>query len=528
MSEYMHGAYGDTKTSGNRLSVESQSAIVCVGTAPVQTLGPGNMAINKPVLVRNIAEAKKYFGYSEDWASYTLCEAMHYFFEVKGIGPLVMINAFDPADNRNTTGVTDTHEPVDKPGGTAGQKMIADFVIANAEGVDQSSIALTQTCTVVNGSSETKTNTLVLGTDYELQYDAASKKLTVHQLVDWTESVKEYTGTVTVTSVGIAYSVVDMTKMTSTKLIGSTDNLGTNTGLYAVKNVYTLTGVVPAYLIAPGWSEIKAVHDVMAEISLKVNGHWDMWMFTDLPLLNGATPLTMSTVVTYKGANGYDKGNETVYFPMALGTDGKKYHLSVLAAANFLELLSENDDVPYHSASNTEAEIISKLWMGSENDARVFDDEIINENLNKNGIASAAFVGGRWAIWGAHAADYSYAQNDLASSSETNRMMLYYLSNDFQRRRPVNVDQPLTANDIASIVSEEQRRLDALVAMGALLYGRASLDADSISDSDVYKGDFVFEYNVTASPLAKSLKAIVTWTDEGFATYYDTFNGVTA
>ena len=106
--------------------------------------------------------------------------------------------------------------------------------------------------------------------------------------------------------------------------------------------------------------------------------------------------------------------------------------------------------------------------------------------------------------------------------AETNRMMLYYVSNDFQARRPRDVDQPLTANGIASIVAEEQNRLDALVAMGALSYGAAALSAESLENSDVYSGDFLFEFRVTTVPLAKSLKALVTWVDEGFSTYFAT------
>ena len=66
-------------------------------------------------------------------------------------------------------------------------------------------------------------------------------------------------------------------------------------------------------------------------------------MFVDLPLLNGETQLTFDTIATYKAANGFNKENETVYFPLASGIDGKKYHLSTLAAANFQELLLAQD-----------------------------------------------------------------------------------------------------------------------------------------------------------------------------------------
>ena len=501
MSDYLHGAYGDTQTNGNRLSADSQGAIVCVGTAPVHTLAlesGESYKVNEPVLVRNIAEARKYFGYSDDWASYTLCEVMHHFLENKAVGPLVLINVFNPATHKAATTTSVRKAPV-------GNRV----TITNAES------AILETVTVKTTEDEIKT--LVKGVDYTLSYNAMKKALYIIGITDL--------GTF---DLAITYDTAKPDAVTNSTIIGSTDGMGTNTGLYAVKNVYELTGMIPAYLLVPGFSSNPTVHAAMALNSLKVNKHWDMWMFVDLPLEDNGTPLTMASAVEWKNANRYNRENETVYFPMASGTDGRKYHLSVLAAANFLELLGQNDGVPYHSASNTDAPIIKKLWMGANAEGKVFDDSIINEQLNKNGIASAAFVGGRWAIWGAHAADYNQDDADEVNVAETNRMMLFYVSNDFQRRRPVNVDRPMTANDIASIVAEEQNRLDSLKAMGALIFGEASIDAESLAGSDVYSGDFVFEFRVTTTPLAKSLKAIVTWVDDGFATYYDNSIGYTA
>lgn len=151
---------------------------------------------------------------------------------------------------------------------------------------------------------------------------------------------------------------------------------------------------------------------------------------------------------------------------------------------------------------------------------RVYDDEIINEYLCKNGIASAAYVAGRWAIWGAHSAEYDQTNKDQINVAETNRMMLAYICNDFQARRPLMVDQPLSRNDIESIVAEEQARLDALVGIGALLYAKATLDAESDNRSDIINGDWLFDFEVTTTPLAKSLKAKVIWVDNGFAVYF--------
>ena len=36
-------------------------------------------------------------------------------------------------------------------------------------------------------------------------------------------------------------------------------------------------------------------------------------------------------------------------------------------------------------------------------------------------------------------------------------------------------------------------------------------------------GDFSFLFDITPTPIARSLKAYVNWTDAGFATYFEAF-----
>ena len=84
-----------------------------MGTAPVHNIEGGAKNVNRPILVNNMAEAKKYFGYSDDWASFTLCEAMSVHLDYKGVGPLVLINVFDPtkAAHKESTGGTAEKTP---------------------------------------------------------------------------------------------------------------------------------------------------------------------------------------------------------------------------------------------------------------------------------------------------------------------------------------------------------------------------------------------------------------------------------
>lgn len=491
MPDYKHGAYGLIQTAGSRVADDSQSVIVYVGTAPVHTLEDYSGSVNKPIVVHNIAEARKYFGYSDDWASYTLCEAMHVHFELKGVGALVLINVFDPATHKSSEKTTQSATPSN-----------GVVILSEAEAAILSTV-------VVKAGQTTK----VKGTDYSIAYDSKKKQITIRELT---------AGALGSTALTIEYYTAAPSAVTSTTVIGTTDGLGANTGLYAIKDVYQLTGSVPAYLGAPGWSSIPAVHTAMYQLSQKVNGHWDAYMFADLPLMNNSTPLTLATAATFKEGNGYNNPNETVFFPMVEGTDGNNYHLSVLAAANFLELMLQYDGIPYHTSSNTECSIIKNLHLGGTGTV-IADDEMINNALNKNGIASAAYVGGRWAIWGAHSADYNASNGDTVNVSETNRMMLYYVSNDFQHRRMVDVDKPMTANDLRTIAAEEQARLDALLKIGALTYGDVSLNAEMMDRADIMRGDFSFSFNVTTTPLAKSMTAVVNWTEDGFVTYYESF-----
>lgn len=490
MADYKHGAYGVIQAVGSRVADESQGAIVYVGTAPVHNVEGGANNVNKPIVVNNIAEARKYFGYSDEWDKYTLCEAMHVHLENKGVGPLVFINVLNPATHKASDAGTVSKTPengrVTIP---AAQDIILDSVVVKSDNT-----------------------TKIKGTDYAIAYNIEKKTITISELT---------AGALGTSALTITYNTVDASAVTAADVIGTSDGLGLNTGIFAIKNVYQLTGYIPAYLAAPGFSSVPAVHAAMYQNSVKVNGHWDVYMFVDLPIMNSETPLTLDTAKTYKNGNGYTKENETVFFPLAQGTDGKIYHLSVLAAANFQELLLAQDGIPYKTASNTDCSLIENLYLGASNTGRVYDDSIINEKLNKNGIASAAYVGGRWAIWGCHSADYDQENGDQINVAETNRMMLYYISNDFQHRRTPDVDKPMTANDLQTIIAEEQTRVDALLNIGALTRGVVTLNADAQAKSDIMNGDYSFLFDITTTPLAKSLTAIVNWTDEGFVTYFE-------
>lgn len=495
MPEYIHGAYGQVKAVGEQAAARGP-AFVYFGTAPVHNVEDGAKTLNKPIVVRNFAEARKIFGYSEDWASYTLCEAAKVHLDQKGVGPLIFVNVLNPATHKKSSGGTASKTPAN-----------GVITIASAEDIVLDSV-------VIQTQDETPV-IKVKGTDYFISYNIDTQTIIIREVTP---------GSLGSAALTITYDIIDASSVTNSDVIGSSDGLGLNTGIYAVKNVYNLTGYIPAYLAAPGFSSIKAVHDVLIANSLKINGHWDAIVFSDIPIVDNSTPVTLDTAKSWKDTNGYNNENEKVYFPLISGTDGKKYHLSVLAAANRQDLLIQQNGIPFKTESNTACPIIENLYLGEANLGRVFDDSIINDKLCQNGITSAAYIGGRWAIFGPHSADYDQANAKNVNVFDTARGMLYYISNDFQARRSLDVDQPMTPNDLKQIVSEEQARLDALIGIGALTYAVVKLDATPDEESDVISGDFSFTFEVTTTPLAKSLTAHVIWTKQGFVTYFESLS----
>ena len=97
--DFKHGTRGEVNADGLSLSGagRTKQAIVYIGTAPVNQVEGGAKLVNRPVLIKNIADARRMLGYSDDWAKYTLCEAMRAHFEKNGVGPLVFISVLDPA-----------------------------------------------------------------------------------------------------------------------------------------------------------------------------------------------------------------------------------------------------------------------------------------------------------------------------------------------------------------------------------------------------------------------------------------------
>lgn len=105
---YKHGVYVSENATSLTAPVTGNAGLqVVVGTAPVNTVADPAAAVNVPVLVNSYAEAVAAVGYSDDFESYTLCQAISAAFQVIGCGPLVLINVLDPANTKFTAAVSE-------------------------------------------------------------------------------------------------------------------------------------------------------------------------------------------------------------------------------------------------------------------------------------------------------------------------------------------------------------------------------------------------------------------------------------
>ena len=113
-NEYLYGAYGHIGETVAQSAVQAGTTPVYIGTAPVNLVrGFGEAGIiNAPIKITSLVDAQKKIGYSSDWGTFTLCEAVYAHFNntIGNIGPIYVINVLDPSagKHRKETATTKT------------------------------------------------------------------------------------------------------------------------------------------------------------------------------------------------------------------------------------------------------------------------------------------------------------------------------------------------------------------------------------------------------------------------------------
>ena len=318
------------------------------------------------------------------------------------------------------------------------------------------------------------------------------------------------------------FSEIDLTNFTEDDIIGGVTAGGVYTGLGCVGLVYPEIGRIPSLIAAPGWSDKPAVYEAMLTAGQKINGHWDAFVYADIPLVKKTSDKvdTIEAAMTWQTDNGYTNERSKVFWPQMQDTTGRTYHLSALAAWQTMTVDATHNDVPMESPSN-KALPVAKQYFGEGSTNRGFDQQRGNE-LNAVGITTGVYWGGQWVLWGPHTAAYKYGSvADLRTVFDNTIRMMMYVTNRFQAEHALTIDRPMTRAMADSIKNREQEKADALVALGAFI-GKPVVEfreADN-STAELAEGNFVWRFEGTPTPPFKSGTLKVAYSSAGFDSYF--------
>lgn len=447
---YLHGVRVSENPTSIPAPVTSAAGVpIVIGTAPVNLVSNPSAAVNVPILCNSFAEAEAALGYSEDYATYTLCQAMDAFFKVFAVGPVVFINVIDPATHKTAI--------------TAETLAVTDGVAtSNTLGIIASSVV------VKNGE-----DTLTIDEDYTLSFDE-NGKLAIAVLASG------------VTSVILTADKLNPAGVTATTIVGSYDaTTGACTGIECVSLVYPKFNRFPSLLLAPGWSQNAVVGLALAAKCEGLNGSFRAECVVDLPATSGGA-VVYTGVKAAKDALGYTSPHMIVCWPEVLyGT--RQMYMSAMYAALAIYTDINNDDVPNLYPSNKLFKVSGAvLHDGTE----VNLDQSQAGDVNGDGVVTVLNANG-YKAWGNNTAAYPETVDPKDRWIGCRRFFTWW-GNNFIVIYLARVDDPANKRLIESIVDSENVRGNALVSAGKCAGIRTVYDPADNPVANILDGKIVF------------------------------------
>ena len=450
-----------------------------VGTAPVHFRSDGyGGAVNVPKLVYNYQEAVSELGYHADFEKYTLCEFMKCYFGLYSVGPVVLVNVFDPATHKTSVETAEAHTLVD-------DEALLDHagVIPNSETVQDSEDSLTY----------------VKGTDYSIDYPTG----TITRLTG---------GSIAAGAVlHVTYDYGDPSLVTDADIVGGVDaETEALTGLELVNQVYPRWGKVPGLICAPGWSDTPGTALMMASKAGNINGHFKAMAIVDVP----ETVTKYSDVFTHKTDNSLTDELMIVCWPRVT-VDGVKYWLSSHVAGIIGQVDAARGSIPYKSPSNETLQITGAVAGTAE----IWLSDTQATALNAQGIVTALNGVNGWKTWGNRTAVYP-GVTDVKDAFIPTRRMFNWVGNTLVTSAAQRVDFPITRRLIDSIVDSFNIWLNGLTAQGAILGGVVKFLAADNTTTDIMDGIIRFHVYLTPPSPAREINFILEYDPSYIATLF--------
>lgn len=470
MSEkYHHGVYAQEKKTELTAPVSGTAGMqVIFGTAPVNLSDEPEASVNVPVICSTMQEAISRLGYSEDYASYTLCQSMYACFQVFGVAPVVFVNVLDPKKHKKANDV-------------------AECMVRNRQGKVAGVTGILKSSVVVK-KEETA---LEEGKEYLLSFDESG----ILVITILSEEIADGT------TLKVESESIDPSAVTESDIIGGYDvQTGKESGLEVLRQVYPRTGIPAALILAPGWSHIPEVGAVMTAKCESINGAFMAECLLDL---DTSSAKLYTDVPKEKEDSGYQDSHAVVLWPKAMA-GGKQIYLSAMYGAMAAHLDASNDNVPSLYPSNCLIRVDSAV---TEDGTEIYMDREQANTLNGAGVVTLVNEGG-WKAWGNNTSAYPAVQ-DIKDRWIACRRMFTWMSNSLITTYRDRVDSPANFRLIEAICDSENIRLNSYVAAGKLAGGRIEYNEEENRVRNVMDGQVIFRIYMAAYTPAENILFIL-------------------
>ena len=423
-----HGVYVlEQATSAVTPATVETGVPMFFGASPIQNAeNPATPGV--PVLCTTWNEAVQKLGYSDDWATYPLCEAMYSHFKLFNMSPAIFCNVLDASTMKSAVAAAD-------------------------KAVTAKKVALTKTA--IPGSVVVKTQggtgtAYVKDTDYALYF--ADEVLTVELLPDSTHYSEA--------NLNIAYDVVTPASVTANIVAGAVE---------AADLCMSTIGLIPDLLLAPGYSDQTVVAAVLAAKAAAINGMFRAKAIIDLSTAASGGADSYDEVIALKNSNNFTDENEIVCWPLVKLGD-YTFHLST-QVAGVIASTDADYGAPHVSPSNKGLQCDSLVTAAGGEVILSLEQANI---LNGGGVVTGLNFMGGFKVWGNYTACYPTNQDVKDYFIPVSRM-IDFIGNTLIKTFWGKIDEPMTRRFIDTILDSCNIWLNGLTGAGYILGGRCEM-----------------------------------------------------
>ena len=309
----------------------------------------------------------------------------------------------------------------------------------------------------------------------------------------------------------------DVSKVTSTDIIGGTDGTTMKrTGLEMVSLVFHKFNMVPAQILAPGFSGNPAVALQLSIKTQNISGHFSALAPIDIP----AEVKNYTEVPTWLKDNNLKSETLIPFFGKGL-TNGVTEWGSVHLAGAMARRDADNEGIPFWSPSNSP--MLANALI--HNDEEIMLDGTEAGWLNSQGCVTGFNFRGGLMMWGNYTAAYP-DNNDVKDYFIPIRRMFSFVGNTLVLSTWRMIDSPIVrTRHVESIVESTNLWLNGLVRREKLIAGKVSFLAGDNPTTDIMAGKVRYRTALTPASPAQEIVHILHYDHKALTTLFDISQG---